>query len=222
MTLLPPDIRDADGASTLVNILLDATGSMAGREQEVVDGINKYLKELRADQHEYKVTLRMFDSERYFTWCRRAPLEQARDMALADYVTGAATPLIDCSVRSIHDATDDARALHTSKVITLIFTDGLENASREWKQEQLTSLINEKEAEGWAFVYMGTAPAAWNQNVLIGTASAGNASQTRGYSDAAIGSSVASTSAYAAGAVTDALAEEMVDERSSSPSPSGS
>jgi hypothetical protein len=47
------------------------------------------------------------------------------------------------------------------KVLAVIFTDGLENASTEVSPQNLRNLIKEKESEDWSFIYLGSNQDAW-------------------------------------------------------------
>ncbi|NIT13532.1 MAG: hypothetical protein GWN14_25105 [candidate division Zixibacteria bacterium] len=141
--------------TSYISILLDETGSMSGQEQRVVSGINEYINTLRmkaADkQHNYHVTLNLFDSQRWRKYYR-GPLETFPLMERKDYTPGAMTPLYDAiyrTIRNVEKQTDNV------KVLIIIDTDGLENASREVGQQQVFNKIKEKESEGWTFVFLG-------------------------------------------------------------------
>jgi uncharacterized protein YegL len=74
---------------------------------------------------------------------------------------------------------DDAAA---GKVLAVVVTDGLENASVEYTKDQLSALIKEREAAGWTFIYLGANQDAWATTTSLG------------YSGGASGQSVTYTS----------------------------
>lgn len=47
------------------------------------------------------------------------------------------------------------------KVLAVILTDGMENASKEVGHRDVANLIREKEAEGWTFIYLGANQDTW-------------------------------------------------------------
>ena len=50
----------------------------------------------------------------------------------------------------------------------MVFTDGLENASRTWTRDQVFTLIEQKKAQGWTFVFMGANQDAYAEGSRIG------------------------------------------------------
>lgn len=57
--------------------------------------------------------------------------------------------------------------------MVVVFTDGEENASRKFKKDAVSDKRKEKEAEGWAFIFMGADMDAWAAGSSYGM-SAGN------------------------------------------------
>lgn len=54
------------------------------------------------------------------------------------------------------------------KVLAVILTDGLENASREVSAAQVGEMIRAKEAEGWTFIYLGANQDTWSVGGSLG------------------------------------------------------
>lgn len=85
------------------------------------------------------------------------------------------------------------------KVLAVIFTDGLENASREVSPSGLAALVRAREATGdWTFIYMGANQDAWS----VGRAS-GLSGRATGQSVNYVSTPVGTSSAFAA-ATSDA------------------
>lgn len=57
------------------------------------------------------------------------------------------------------------------KVLCVVFTDGGENASNRVSAEALASLIKEREADGFSFIYMGANVDAWSVGSHMGLSS---------------------------------------------------
>jgi hypothetical protein len=71
----------------------------------------------------------------------------------------ASTPLLDAIGRGINDLekclADMKEDDRPSKVVFVVITDGQENASREFRRDQILKMINEKEKQyGWQFVFL--------------------------------------------------------------------
>ncbi len=65
------------------------------------------------------------------------------------------------------------------RYIVITFTDGHENASREWTKEKVAALLKEREALGnWTFAFFGAEIDAWGEAGDMGYA-AGNTSTHR-------------------------------------------
>lgn len=60
------------------------------------------------------------------------------------------------------------------KVLAVILTDGGENSSREVNGAQVKAMIEEREAAGWTFVYLGANQDAWAIGARLGTTRSAN------------------------------------------------
>ena len=75
------------------------------------------------------------------------------------YVPRASTPLLDAMGRGINDLESKigkmAEGERPEKVIMAVITDGQENASREFRKDQVEKMIKERtEKDGWQFVFL--------------------------------------------------------------------
>lgn len=156
--------------STNIVMILDRSGSMAGKESDVIGGFNSFVSSCRdASLANCSVTYVRFDTEveRVFT-------EELKDVPqLTDvlYRPRGNTALLDAvgqSVSSVSNEPDD-------RYIVVTYTDGHENASREWTKEKVAGLLREREALGnWTFAFFGADIDAWAEAGDMGY-SAGNA-----------------------------------------------
>lgn len=148
-----------DRSTTLVIYLIDRSGSMKGSEQAVVSGFNEYIQGLRQDAgDDVLLSLFMFDSSGTHRRNLMSPISSVRDMLHSEFRPGAMTPLHDAIANAIleHDRIIQKDRLTVNKILMVIHTDGLENASHEWKN-RVHTLITERERTGfWTFVYMGS------------------------------------------------------------------
>jgi len=54
------------------------------------------------------------------------------------------------------------------KVLCVIFTDGYENSSTEMTSDKLREMIDQRERDGWTFIYMGANQDAWATGRAMG------------------------------------------------------
>jgi hypothetical protein len=157
------------GATNIV-MILDRSGSMTGQQSDVIGGFNSFVSSCRdANLANCTVTYVRFDNEieRVFT----EELANVPKLNEALYQPRGSTALLDAvgqSVSPISDQPDD-------RYIVVTFTDGHENASREWTKEKVSELLREREALGnWTFAFFGADIDAWAQGGGMGYG-AGNA-----------------------------------------------
>jgi uncharacterized protein YegL len=183
----------------LVNVILDKSGSMASKLRDVTEGFNAYVDGLsKEDQVDYLFSLTLFDTLVAYRYVA-IPLSDVKKLDTNSYVPGGNTALNDAigiTVRKV-----DADKPQVDKVITVIMTDGEENSSREWTNDAVKALIEQKEKEGvWTFVFLGAAPDAWDQGRSYGIPAANVAQyDTSRYRNAFVGAALG-TNAVAASA----------------------
>ena len=181
----------------LVSIVLDETGSMQACKDATISGFNEYLTTLRQIVGDVRVTLTKFNSEKTEVVYAGQPLLHVRDLTDRSYQPVANTPLYDAIAAAIK-ATQQARKSHPdSAVLFVIQTDGQENSSKQYDQEQIVKLIKAREKDGWTFVYLGANQDAWKVGQSLGMARANTMSYTHTTTDAAFKSLRSATLCYA-------------------------
>lgn len=151
----------------LVNVILDKSGSMASKLNDVIEGFNAYVEGLaKEDKVDYLFSLTLFDTEVAYREVA-IPLTRVQKLNNKTYEPGGNTALNDAigiTVRKV-----DADRPQVDKVVTVIMTDGEENSSREWTHDAVRNLIEQKEKEGfWTFVFLGASLNAWDQGKSYG------------------------------------------------------
>ena len=136
-------------------MLLDRSGSMSGWQNDVIGGFNSFIKEQQSEKDECSVTLVQFDGQDPYEKILDAEkLESVQKLDASVYSPRGNTPLLDALGRLIKSA--EKRNTKTPEdVLVWVFTDGLENASQEFTSTQIKELVEEKEKEGWTFMFMG-------------------------------------------------------------------
>lgn len=137
---------------TIVNFILDKSGSMSSVQDATISGFNEYVGTLKKDaKSDYEFTLTLFDTETTMPY-EGVAISKVKDLDSKSYVPNGNTALYDAVCRTIKGV----KATKGQKVLTIIMTDGEENSSQEYKDTHMKELIAEKEKEGnWTFVYLG-------------------------------------------------------------------
>jgi Mg-chelatase subunit ChlD len=144
-------------AITHIYFLLDRSGSMASMADDVIGGFNTFVAEQALDGPDALVTLVQFDGgDPHEVITAAAPIREVPPLTSSTFVPRGNTPLFDAMGRLITDATIRAEELEDQEVIMFVtFTDGAENASRDYGHAQIFDLVKNREARGWTFVYLG-------------------------------------------------------------------
>ena len=145
---------------THISIILDRTGSMESIRDDTIGGFNAFLNAQKAEPGLATLTLVQFDSQDPYEIVHRfKPLPEIPELTRETFVPRASTPLLDAMGRGINDLEksladlpEDERA---SRVVMAIITDGQENASREFRKDQVEKMIREKQEKlDWQFVFL--------------------------------------------------------------------
>lgn len=144
---------------TEIIFILDRSGSMGGLESDTIGGFNAMLAKQKKVPGEARVTTVLFDDQ-YELLHHRIPLEGICPITDKEYYVRGCTALLDAIGKTIHQlvhtlkhTTEDYRP---EKVIFIITTDGLENASKEYSYSKLKQMIkHQTEKYHWEFLFMG-------------------------------------------------------------------
>jgi uncharacterized protein YegL len=140
--------------------ILDRSGSMSGKEDDVIGGFNSYVETLRREPAgEVGVSYVRFDQQLELIW-NDVPLAAVPRMNGETYSVRGSTALLDAVGTTVSAVRENAAHRYT----VIIHTDGMENASREWTAENVKALIERYEAKGnWTFAFFGEGIDAWSQ-----------------------------------------------------------
>ncbi|GBU27756.1 hypothetical protein R84B8_01297 [Treponema sp. R8-4-B8] len=138
-------------------IILDRSGSMEGLENDTIGGFNGFVKK-QAKAGQTSLTTVLFDDKYEIL---HNGVDAGKVVLTNDeYFTRGSTALLDAVGKTINDVgkrlaetPEDSRP---GKVIFVITTDGLENASREFSYDAVKRMItHQTEKYGWEFIFMG-------------------------------------------------------------------
>lgn len=128
--------------------ILDRSGSMSGKEADVIGGFNQFLDEQKKLPGKAKLTLVLFDDERTVVYSR-AKLNDVQPITNKEYQVRGSTALLDAVGTTLSEAKN------TNKGLVFIFTDGQENQSREYTKDQIKNLIKSFEEKGCEIHFVG-------------------------------------------------------------------
>ena len=136
----------------LINIL-DASGSMDHLTQATIQAYNQYLKgqEGKGVNLVYTVTFNTRDQViREFNDLQNGQIDYQ------DYQANGGTALFDAIGKSVTHIDLVLTVLTKDwKVIVNIITDGMENASRTYGEQDIQNMIEDRQTKGWLFMYAG-------------------------------------------------------------------
>jgi uncharacterized protein YegL len=147
--------------STLTELvfILDKSGSMAGLEADTIGGFNAMLmKQQKADGEAY-VTTALFNHQ-YELLHDRINVRGISPITEKDYGVGGSTALLDAigftiqKIINVQKRTSEEE--RAEKVLFVITTDGMENASKEYSADKIKKMVQyQKEKFGWEFMFLG-------------------------------------------------------------------
>ena len=145
---------------THIAVILDRTGSMETIRDDTIGGFNAFLHAQKGAPGLASLTLVQFDSQDpYEIVYHFKALAEVPELTRETFVPRANTPLLDAIGRGINDLekslADKTEAERPSRVVMVLITDGQENASREFRKDQIEKMIKEKqEKAAWQFVFL--------------------------------------------------------------------
>lgn len=151
---------------TDITVVLDRSGSMEPIADDVVEGLNTFVRRQQEIEGEAWLTLVQFDDE-YQIVHFHAPIVEVPPLTRQTYQPRGTTALLDAIGRTIVDI--DLRvgrlaaAARPDQIVVAVQTDGLENASREFTRREVFRMIREREqrvttasgaSPSWEFVFL--------------------------------------------------------------------
>ena len=127
--------------------VMDRSGSMRGSEDDTVGGFNSLIQREKEKGLNTRVTTVLFD-DHYEMLYKRKDINEVSELTREDYWVRGCTALLDAIGKTINTLDREI----DNKVLFVIMTDGMENASREFTKEHVRNLINNHD---WEFLYIG-------------------------------------------------------------------
>ncbi|UXH45104.1 VWA domain-containing protein [Rossellomorea vietnamensis] len=156
---------------TEIIFLLDRSGSMRGLEQETIGGYNSFIEKQRQLTGKTLVTTVLFDDKVEQLWSGMDACKVR--LTGEEYFVRGCTALLDAIGKTIiqagHRLSHMDEVERPGKVIFVITTDGMENASVEFSASQVKELINQQQKRyNWEFIFLGANINASQEALNIG------------------------------------------------------
>jgi von Willebrand factor type A domain len=150
---------------THLALIIDRSGSMSDMASEAENGINTLLKEQFAEPGKFTYTLTQFDDKietvsRMRKSRKKYTLEPRSLTALFDAV---GTEIVKTGA-DLAKLPEDERP---GRVIVLIVTDGMENASHEYTSARIREMIaQQRDVYSWQFQFLGAGESAFQADEI--------------------------------------------------------
>ena len=144
--------------------ILDRSGSMASSIYDVIGGFNAFLKEQKKESPSARVTMTIFDNEIDFLY-EKEEIGSVEKLVGSVFYARGSTALNDAIGLAVGKIGKNKK-----RVICLIHTDGMENASREFTTDDIKALVEKKQGKGWKFIFAGTSMDKFTRSGLLGYA----------------------------------------------------
>ncbi|THE10702.1 VWA domain-containing protein [Bacillus timonensis] len=145
--------------NTELVFILDKSGSMAGLETDTIGGFNSMLKKQKKAEGEARVTTVLFNHH-YEILHDRINVKGISPITEEEYEVSGTTALLDAigfTIQKINNVQKHtSKTERAEKVLFVITTDGMENASREFSAAKIKKMVqHQKETYGWEFMFLG-------------------------------------------------------------------
>jgi len=141
----------------IINII-DRSGSMSSMIDTAINGFNEFLQEQKTVDGNALVSTMLF-STKFNKLYENLDIQKCELLNKQTYTTGGMTSLYDAIGLTIDNEIDQLGNLpkeeRPDKTLCVILTDGYENSSSKFNQEQIKEKISEmKEDFNWEFIFL--------------------------------------------------------------------
>lgn len=153
---------------TIIEFLLDETGSMNSYRTAVINGFNDFLTEQKTFQNKCLLTLTKFDTKGLRTPYVDLDINMVPSMTSNMFCPDAMTNLNDTIYNRILSVKERiSNWKDKPNVLFVIMTDGEDNAS-SIASGQIKNMVGSSYEDGWAFMFLGAHAGSLSQAAALG------------------------------------------------------
>lgn len=141
---------------TDITVILDRSGSMDSIKSATIEGYNKFLQTHKSEGTNVRISLIQFDNE-YELVYQEKQIKKKYFLNHNSFIPRGMTALFDAIGKTVIGIDERInRKKEIPQVIVAIITDGYENDSRIYCQNEIKRLVKQRINEhNWSFVYLG-------------------------------------------------------------------
>lgn len=161
-TILASKMISMDNRHQVHNlIILDESGSMTSIRESVISGFNELVEtikgiESRFPEQAHFISLVSFNGGGRKTLHWKDPVSSLARINATNYQPREVTPLFDAMGDAVGRLKSELQDTGPHNVLVTIFTDGEENASKEFSGPVIKKMVEELKKSNWTFTYIGT------------------------------------------------------------------
>lgn len=165
--------------AAVITMVVDESGSMMHLQDATIAGFNEYVSALQCDLKDMNTyfSATTFDTRGIRKLQVGVPINEAVKLSIANYVPNGGTPLLDAVGAAITATEEVVKQQNGTKIVVVIQTDGEENSSQKYNLATIKTMIEERQAKGWQFVFIGAGINAFADATKMGI----NAGSTMSY-----------------------------------------
>lgn len=162
-------------------LLLDESGSMDGNRNEILQSVNKFIRDQQSKPEDGTTLSVLTFSDRVKVLISSKPLADVLPLTREDYHPDGMTALYD----AIGSAIDDHAG--RQRVLMVVVTDGDENSSKNFNKQTIKAKIDSVKAIGWNFIFLANNLDTSSGGDRIGIARAAAGTQYSNVNNIAVG-----------------------------------
>jgi uncharacterized protein YegL len=155
--------------------VLDDSGSMQSCRDNTISGFNEYLDGQKLDSEKTEietfVSLYKFDGSNVACTIDHVPVNEVAKLDRNSYNPRGGTNLLDAMggvMMQINTKLANFKKKDRESVIITILTDGEENSSRTFRNEDIKVMVEKAEAKNWGFMFLGANINAFHAGSAMG------------------------------------------------------
>ncbi len=166
---------------TDITLVIDRSGSMEQIRSDMEGAMSAFVREQAQLPGKCLLSVLQFDSEAIEWLILGKPIAEVTGVPLQPR---GSTPLLDAMGKAMADTGQRLAAIpereRPGKVLFVVITDGLENASREWTLDGIkTAVEHQRGVYKWAFLFLGAHMNAVDEAAKVGIAHAASYASTK-------------------------------------------